>query len=437
MLNRFRDFREKLSDRMKLKSAPAPVRRVVGFFSNNLGLKLLSLLLAILLWNYVISSNTSITRPKTLYNVTGYLSGQSTLNGYGLALLDDPSEALSGISVTVEAPQADYSRVSADNVQVTLDLSNIRSAGTQEVSFRATTAYGRVTAISPESLKLTFETLDSRTIAVNPVVTGQAEDYWYSVTRTNPSLLTISGASSLVQSITSAQVNVNVSGLTASTTPSLSYVLLDASGEEISQSMLNRSTSSISVSLDIYPSRDIPLSTDPASVIAGQPAEGFEVYSVSIQPETVAVAADRELLDDLTELLIEPVSVEGLSQSFSAKAAISLLPDIKNVSTEQVYVNVVIGEETASAYIEDVDVVITGKSERMGATYEALGAYVTGPKSEVERLVKDGITVSVDVTDLEEGYYLVTPTFDASRYPKVTIQTEALSLTLTDLGEEE
>ena len=96
----------------------------------------------------------------------------------------------------------------------------------------------------------------------------------------------------------------------------------------------------------------------------------------------------------------------------------------------------VIGEETDSAYIEDVDVVITGKSERMGATYEALGAYVTGPVSEVEQLEKDGITVTVDVAGLEEGYYLITPTIDASRYPKVNIQTEALSLTLTDLGQD-
>ena len=91
MQNRFRVFRKKLSGRVSLKNAPAPVRRVLGLFSNNLGLKLLSLLLAILLWNYVISSDTSITRPKTIYNVTGYLNGQSTLNGYGLALLDDPA----------------------------------------------------------------------------------------------------------------------------------------------------------------------------------------------------------------------------------------------------------------------------------------------------------------------------------------------------------
>ncbi len=434
MQNKIRELRRRLGEIAVFRNAPRPVKWVIGLFSRNLGLKLLSLLLAILLWNYVISSDSSITRSKTLYNLTGYLNGQSTLNGYGLALLGDTSQALTGISVTVEAPLADYSRVSSDNVQVTLDLSNIRSAGTQEVYFRASSSYGRVVDITPESLKLTFETLDSRTVAVNPVIVGESDDYWYSVTRTNPSLLTVSGASSVVQSITSAQVYVDVTGMTVPTTPSLPYVLLDAGGEEVSQALLNRSTSSISVSLDIYPSRVIPISTDLASVVTGQPAEGYEVQSVSIQPESVSVAADRELLDSLDVLVIEPVSVEGASQSFSTRASISQLSDFRDISTEQVYVNVNITEERISAYIENVAVLISGKGENMSATYEPLGAYVTGPRSDVEALQENGLTVNVDVTDLEEGYYLITPTFDTGRYPDIDIQIEALSLTLTDLG---
>ena len=437
MQNRIRELQNKLSQTALFTRAPRPVRWIVGLFSKNLGLKLLSLLLAILLWNYVISSDSSITRPKTLYNITGYLSGQSTLNGYGLALLGDPAQALSGISVTVEAPQANYSRVSADNVQVTLDLSNIRSAGTQEVYFRATTSYGRVIAISPESVRLTFETLDSRTVAVNTVLQGESEGYWYDVTRTNPSLLTISGASSMVQSITSAQVNVDVTGLITPTTPSLPYVLLDASGQEVPQTMLNRSTSSISVSLDIYPCRSIPVSTDLSSVVTGQPADGYVVHSVSIQPDKVTVAADRELLDSLTELVIEPVSVEDASQSFSARAKISMLPDFVDVSTEQVYVNVNIGEETASAYLENVNVIISGIEGNMSVTYEPLGAYISGPKSAVQQLESEGLTVGVDVSGLEEGYYLITQNYDIERYPDIDIQTEALSLTLTDIGDDE
>ena len=41
-------------------------------------------------------------------------------------------------------PQSSYALADADNVQVTLDLSSVRAAGTQEVPLRATTTYGQM-----------------------------------------------------------------------------------------------------------------------------------------------------------------------------------------------------------------------------------------------------------------------------------------------------
>ena len=75
---------------------------------------------------------------------------------YGLALLSDPSEALSNISVRVEVAQADFYKVSSDNVQVTLDLSSVRTAGTQQVPLKASSAYGKVVRIMPDSISMTL-----------------------------------------------------------------------------------------------------------------------------------------------------------------------------------------------------------------------------------------------------------------------------------------
>ena len=80
----------------------------------------------------------------------------------------------------------------------------MRSAGVQEVPLKASTAYGRVTRIMPESITLAFESLDSRSVPVNAIVSGgKRDDLWYRISRRNPDELTISGASSVVQSIVS------------------------------------------------------------------------------------------------------------------------------------------------------------------------------------------------------------------------------------------
>ena len=408
--------------------------------SRNVWLKLLSLLLAILMWNYVISTNTTITRSKTVPGLTGYITGLTALNANRLALLDDPTDELSNITVTVDAPQTYYSRVSAENVQVMLDLSSVRTAGTQEVPLRATTSFGRVTEISPESLTLTFEDQDSRLVPINSVLAGDLRsDNWYSITRLNPSYLTVSGAGSVVRSISSATVNIDVSGHNHPYTQALPFILTDTSGEEIGQEMLNLSSSSVSVSVDIYPSKELPVSTDLANVVTGQPAEGYVVQSVTVQPETVTVAADADLLDGLTELMIEPVSVEGASQSFTTRAAISSLMGVRNLSAEQVYVNVVISEASINGFVDKVSVLMTGKGEGLSVEYNSMGVYVTGPRSVVEELQKDGLFLSLDLTGLGEGTYEIEPVFDQERYPNVTFtpEHERMTVVLTQVGGDE
>ena len=417
------------------------LRAVWGLLSHNIGLKLLSLLMAVLLWNYVITSNTSITRAKTLTGLTGYVSGRATLGTNGLALLKDPTEELANISVTVEAPQAYYARISGENVQVSLDLSNVRAAGTQEVPLRASTSYGRVTDISPDSLSLTFEAQDSRSVPINASLTGELHpDYWYNITRINPSSLSVSGAASVVRSIGSAAVAVDVTGNDAPFTQAQPYVLLETgTGEEIAQQMLSRSSTSVSVSVDVYPTKDLPVSTDLANVVAGQPAEGYVVQSVTVQPEMVTVAADDELLEGLTELMIEPVDVEGMSQSFMARAAISQLSGLKNLSSEQVYVNVVIAEASISSWIDDVGVQVTGKAEGLSVEYSKLRVYVTGPRSEVEKLQEQGIFVSLDLSGKGAGVYEIKPAFDSERYPDLVFQPErdTMTVTLAEVGTED
>lgn len=410
------------------------LKRFWTVFTRRFWMKALSLLLAILLWNYVVSSNHTITRSKTLTGLSGYVTSQSTLATYGLALLDNPASALTNVTVKLEVAQSDYALASTDNVQVMLDLSSVRTAGVQEVPLKATTAYGKVTSILPESVTLTFETLDSRSVPVSVELTGEKNpDSWYSVSRTNPSVITVSGAASVVRSISQARVYSDVSGVSESYMRAEPYVLLDNEGKEITQSMLTRTSSSITVVTDVYPTKEIPISTDIADVVTGRVAEGYEVKEIAIQPESITVAADQELLEGLNELLIEPISVEGLSQSFSARAMISLLSDFKNVSTEQVYVNVTIGEESVSEWVNNITLSFVGKAENLQLEWQSadIQVYVTGPRSAVEALRKDGIPVTVDLTGLAAGSYSCELRFPTENYPDVSFEPETPALTVT------
>lgn len=409
--------------------------------SRRFWLKLLSLLLAILLWNYVVSANTSITRSKLISGVSGYVTGQSTLTTYGLALLTDPTEQLSNLSVEVQVAQSMYSQVSVENVQVTADMSSVRTAGTQEVPLKATTSYGRVVSILPDSVTLTFETLDSRLIPVNVEISGEKSDsLWYNVSRTNPTAITVSGAASVVRSIAQARVYTDVSGADDSYVRAEPYVLLDGEGNEISQTSLTRSASSITVSADVYHTKELPVSNDIEDVVTGRVADGYIISEITIQPESITVAAEESLLDGISELMLEPVNVDGLSQSFSARAKVSRLSDFKNMSNEEVYVNITITEETVSEWIDNTVLTFVGKAENLNLEWQpgSVQVYVTGPRSVVEALKETGIPVTVNLTDMQAGSYSCTLNFPVDKYPDVDFEPEisSISVTLTQASEE-
>lgn len=424
--------------RQGLKRAGACIRYAAHCFWNVLSrrfwMKLLSLLLAVLLWNYVVTTNRLITRTKTLNGVTGYVTSQANLSTYGLALLDDPSEQIDDITVRLEVSQSEYGAVSSDNVQVTLDLSKVRTAGTQEVPLKATTAYGKVLSIYPETVALTFETLDSRSIPVNVSISGEkGGGYWYNVVRTNPSLITVSGAASTVRSISQARVYTDVSGADSGYMRAEPYVLLDANGAEISQSMLTRSSSSITVVTDVYPTKELPISTEISDAVTGKPADGYAVTGISVQPASIIVAAEQELLNDISELVIEPVSIEGAKQSVTARAGVSTLAGFKYVSAEQVYVNITIEEKGVSEWIENAQLRFVGKPEGLQMEWQQnpLRVYVTGPRSEIEALKENGLSVTVDLTGLSAGEHSCELRFPTESYPDITFEAETPSILVT------
>lgn len=88
--------------------------------TRHVGVKILSIILAIFLWAYVVSSDTSITRSKVLSGVGVQLTGQTILQRNNLALLTDVTSQLASISVEVEVSQSNYALVSSSNVDVVL-----------------------------------------------------------------------------------------------------------------------------------------------------------------------------------------------------------------------------------------------------------------------------------------------------------------------------
>ena len=406
-----------------VKALAAKLWRIV---SHNLMWKILSVVIAILMWSYIVSADSSITRTKVLSSGDVSLSGQSVLQSRLLAVVMDEDEALASVRVKVKVPQANYARVTADSVSVELDLSRVRQTGRQEVELVGTTAYGEVVQITPSTLEVDIEPMDTRVVPVNVELQNQDEDkYYYVVSQSNPSQLTISGASSVVQRIAQAQALVNVEGMTTGRNVSVKYALLDEEGNEVTQ-LVSKPTSSVMVGLSIDPIARLSVDASIETATTGTLPDGYRITRVEVQPETITVAGDPSLLGELDVLTFEQVNVTGRTQSFSTVATVNALDAMKYVSTRQVTVTVYIEEESQVARFENVKLSVTGLKEgcRAELSDETVRVKATGAYSEMGQLTESHLLADVDLTGLTPGEYDLPVQVTADNYPSVTFEVE-------------
>lgn len=405
-----------------------------GVLAHNLGWKIVSIVCAMFLWSYIISVDSSITSIKTLANVEISTSGLTILQSRDLALLTDVS-ALDPVHVRVETSQSNYSRVTNDTVRAELDLSQVTKAGVQQVDLIGVTAYGKVVQITPSSVEVTIESRGSRYVPVNVEFTGDVKsNLWYNITRTNPAQVLVSGPSSLLQSVASARVQIDVTGQTASYDRSAPLTLLDEQGNEIG-SALTASPSFIMMSIDVYPKAQLSVNHNIDTATVGTLPEGYEITGVDVQPETVTVAGEQSLLDELDELSFVPISVDGRTSSFTAISTINALRDMRYISSEQVTVTVYIAESTLTDSFQSLPISVRGKAADRTVTLSVDKSEVrlSGPYSLVNNLEESDVNVYVDVTGLEKGQYElpVSVAIDGGDVSNLTIETDPTVVTVT------
>ncbi len=409
------------------------IRSVWRALSNNLGYKLLSLLCALMLWSYVVSTDMTITRDRTVSNVSISTTGQTVLRDNTLALLTNTKE-LDPVEVRVEVPQANYSRVSSDNVRVELDVSAIRSTGEYEVALKGVSAYGKVVDIEPEKVTLVVEEWVERMVPVN-CVTPKEEGKWYKVSQRNPSHITISGSESLVEKVSSAQVTIKASEDMEdySWDRAEQYVLLDANGKKAESDQLNKSTNSVSVKVEVFPTKTLHIATDIEKAVEGAPEKGYKVQSVSIEPESVEVAAKQNLLDSMSEMLISPININGATSTVTGQASIKRWKDVEYISNAQVNVTVRIVEEDLVKRFEKVKINIKNapQEDSIRLSSSKVHVKVDGPYSVVNQLEKDDIIAEIDVHNLQAGEHKIPVKAYVDNHPELKLECDPAYITVT------
>lgn len=300
-------------------------------FFSKIRYAIIALIIALTLWGYVLMSQNP-ARTKAVENVklNFEVGAESDLKSRGLIVNDDLNELLSTVTVKVRTTLNDLPRFNSsmtDVVTASISLSDIREPGTYVRNIVATTSIGTVESVEPRTVTITVENLRSSNIPIKvEFINELPEGYWHSEPQLSQTSITVTGPESIISEIRSGKCVIDLNELTERLYLSFPVILLDADNEEIELTNAIDAVPSVIVSMDVLPMREFNIK-DLISV-EGLNEELYD-YTVSVIPETIALAAPMNVLDSIDDIIVEPFLINDFTVGIPIRRFITLtgIPD--------------------------------------------------------------------------------------------------------------
>lgn len=388
--------------------------KLKDLLTKNLGLKLLSIISAVFIWMVVVNMNDPVSTRRFI-NVPVRLSNTEliTESNRVYRVLDE-TDSIPVVTVTGQRSIVDS--MQSSDIVAAADFNDLTSSGTIAISLSSARYSSRLESIkgSIENVRVEVEEVKSIQRVLQAHTTGTpAEGYVVGDLSMDENLIRISGPRSVVDSISSAGVTVDVSGASGSLTTIADISLFNADGEVIYDTQLTRNVDSVRVRVSILGTKTLNIRAS----YTGTPAAGYLVMGdAGVSPSTVKVAGDNTSLKSAADIMIpaQDVDITGRTANYSEVFDIrSYLPDgLRLADTEatgEVRVSVAIEEELTKELrlpysrinLMNVpeDLLAEMYDPRQGETGEirTVTISVAGPAELVELLTNQNVVGVVDV----------------------------------------
>lgn len=379
---------------------------------NNLSLKIVSAVFAVILWTAIVN----IYDPNTSYtfsNITVQLVNTQSLTekNYTFEVVDGGK-----ISVTVSGPKSVVTDLKTSDIAATADLSKV-TAFTDYVDIQVQVVkdgqvLNNVEAVPRTSaLKLSIENRDTNTYAVNVNTTGTpANGYAVASTTTSPTYIKVTGPTSLVEGVASVGVDVDVSGAKGTVNTQSDINMYDSDGNIIANEELEMSSETADVIVEMARTKTVPVVVK----TSGTPSQDCVVTGTSLSQTSVVISGQQEALSKIDNITIpsSAVSVDGLSEdkTYTFKLTDYVPSGVKIVSDSRLQVTIKISKaSTKTVHISSDAIKIENVSSGYNAVIEGTGidVIISGTGTMLENISATDITCNVNAAGLSAGTHSV------------------------------
>lgn len=378
--------------------------------TKNLGMKILSLILASLLWVIIVNIDDP-TATRTFRDISVNIQHEDAI--YSLDKVYDVIEG-NTVDVTVRAKRSVLDTMKVSDIRATADLSNLSYTNAVPIIVTCSKSVEQLTLGKVSTLKVSLEDTDTKQFKITVTQRGTEEEgYSVGSVKAKPNIIQVTGAKSQIAKIDQIRVDIDVSNASEDFTAKGTPVAYDANGRSISSANLVFSSNQITVYATIFKTKTIPLEV----TTKGTPAAGYQLTRLEYEPKEVEIIGETKSLSGISSVPIV-VDISGASANIEESIDISgYMPDkiMLTDDTKTVMVTVTIEkmqEKNLSFRTDDIDI----KNLPTGATFKFnhegnAEATFAGLSGDLSGVTLEAIHPYIDLKGLTDGTHQVEVSF--------------------------
>lgn len=372
------------------------MRRIVARIFNNWPLKVAAVFLASLMYGGLALSQNTQTFPGPI--PVQYINQPPDT-------VADPGTPQPVTLVSYFAPPG--VTVATSTFLATIDLSGLQGkVGAVSVQIDVTTPDSRIRVLGhqPQYATIQLDRLVSRADVPVKVVHGPAPaGMTLGPTAVDPPTVTVSGAASLVSQVDAVRADVSIQSTGLDVDQDVQLIPVDKLGNAVRPLDITPATARVTIPvITNQQTRSLPVNP----VVTGATAAGFEIESVTLDPQIALVAGDADQLANLTRVDTAPIPMTGVSGDETVVVGLALPTGVVAVGVDTFTVSIklrpVTGTRTFSAGLRPV-----GAANTLSYALSTDQVLVTigGSIADLDRLSGAALVMDLDVTGRKPGKY--------------------------------
>ena len=372
--------------------------------TNNIGLKFLAVLIALVLWLAIVNVNDP-EKTITVSNIPISVTNESAITSRDMVYNVKSEQYL---NITVSGKRSIVSNLSAEDFRATASLKELSKVNSIPVDVTTKNAsLGRKITIvkqSAQTILVDVENVEEKDFTDLVVeYTGKVADgYVAGLSSMSTDEVTVKAPTSIIDKIKKVAVRCSLDGTNTNISKKCPVILYDKNDKEIKSDEIELSDKKIRVNVNVLRAKQVPISTINKDEL-GKPADGYVVDDVILSSDSITVYGSEESLDSIESLDIQDdIDVSDAKGDVTQNIDVTgKLPKGLSVSGEStITVKVLIKKLITRTFEYDAsEVSLNDLSSDLDVQLVTKKVKVTlqGEEEVISQLTKDDMAISADL----------------------------------------